>query len=104
MANSPMGNAGRQGATQTLAVSGTSGSCSAFGAQTYQIRLVANTNCNVRIGDGAQTATTADPMLPVGWYEYVIVTPGQRLGAIRSPADGLTSATSGTLWITEMIV
>ena len=95
----------RQGVTQTVAFTGSSVAITnAFGTQTYQIRLVANSACNYRIGDGAQTATAADPYLPAGWYEYVTVSPGQRISAIRAATDGLTTATSGTLWVTEMQV
>lgn len=93
----------RQIVTQTIAFTGSSvAATNAFGTQTYQIRLVSNSACNYRIGDGAQTATAADPFLPASWYEYVTVSPGQRISAIRGATDGLVTATSGTLWITEM--
>lgn len=95
----------RQGITQAIAFTGSSVPITnAFASQTYQIRLVANSACNYRIGDGAQTATAADPYLPANWFEYVTVSPGQRISAIRGATDGLTTATSGTLWVTEMQV
>jgi hypothetical protein len=34
--------------------------------------------------------------------EYVIVTPGQRISAIKAATNGLVTATAGTLWVTEM--
>jgi hypothetical protein len=74
----------------------------AFGAQTYWIRLSANAACHVKIGDGTQTAATTDPFLPANWVTYVTVTPGQKLAAIRASTDGLVTATSGTLSVTEL--
>lgn len=94
---------GRLGTTQTIAYTASSVAITnAFGAQTYQIRLVANSACHVKIGDGAQTATTSDPFLPANIAEYVTVTPGQRISAIRASTDGLVTATSGTLFVTEL--
>jgi hypothetical protein len=74
----------------------------AFSPETYQLRLVADSACCYRIGDGAQTATTADPFLPANTIEYVIVSPGQRISAIKAATNGLVTATAGTLWVTEM--
>ena len=104
MANSPAGNAAKQGVTQVIAYDGSTAITNAFGAQTYQVRLVSNSACNFKIGDGAQTAATTDPFLPASWYEYVAVTPGQRISAIKAATNGLVTATAGTLWVTEMIV
>jgi hypothetical protein len=98
-----MQDASRLGATQKVAYTGSSAAAAnAFGAQTYQIRVVANSACHVKIGDGAQTATTDDPYLPAHVPDYVTVTPGQRVAAIRAATDGLDTATSGTLWVTEL--
>lgn len=93
----------RQGTTQTIAYTGTQAAITnAFGSETYQIRVCSDAACCYRIGDGAQTATTADPFLPANVIEYVTVTPGQRISAIRAGTDGLVTATSGTLWVTEL--
>jgi hypothetical protein len=73
----------------------------AFGTETYWVRLVSNSACNFRIGDGAQTATSADPFLPANWETVVTVTPGQRIAALKA-SGGLLTATAGTLWVTEM--
>jgi hypothetical protein len=98
-----MYDAARLGATQTVAYTATSaGITNPFGTQTRRIRLVANAACHVRIGDGAQTATTSDPYLPSGWVDYVVVQPGQSLAVIRAATDGLVTATNGTLNVTEM--
>lgn len=92
----------RAGATQTIAFDASVAITNAFGPETWQIRLVADASCCYRIGDGAQTATTADTYLPANAIEYVIVSPGQRISAIKAATDGLVTATAGTLWITEM--
>lgn len=92
----------RTGATQTIAFDASAAIVNAFGPETYQLRLVADSACCYRIGDGAQTATAADPFLPANTIEYVIVSPGQRISAIKAAGNGLVTATAGTLWVTEM--
>jgi hypothetical protein len=98
----PKQSASRIGSTQTIAFDSNAAIANAFGTETYQLRLVANSACCFRIGDGVQTATTADPLLPANTVEYVIVTPGQRISAIKAATNGLVTATAGTLWVTEM--
>jgi hypothetical protein len=92
----------RVGLTQTIAFDGSVGAVGKFGSETYQLRLAASSACCYRIGDGAQTATTADIFLPANAVEYVTVTPGQSIAAIKAPTNGLLTATAGTLWITEL--
>jgi hypothetical protein len=92
----------RTGATQTIAFDASAAIPNAFGSETYQLRLVADSACCYRIGEGAQTATAADIFLPANVIEHVIVSPGQRISAIKAPTNGLVTATAGTLWITEM--
>ena len=92
----------RNGTTQTIAFDASVAIANSFGPETYQLRLVADSACCYRIGDGAQTATTADPFLPANTIEYVIVSPGQRISVIKAASNGLVTATAGTLWVTEM--
>jgi hypothetical protein len=93
----------RYGVTQNVAYTATSAAITnPFGVQTRRVRLVADSACFVRIGDGAQIATTSDVFLPANWVDYAVVTPGQQLAVIRAPTDGLVTATSGTLNVTEM--
>lgn len=94
----------RQIRTQVIAYDASTAITNAFGADCRQIRLVSNSACNYKIGDGAQTATASDPFLPANWYEYVTVNPGQRISAIKAATGGLVTATAGTLWVTEMDV
>jgi hypothetical protein len=98
----PKHHASRVGVTQTIAYDASAAITNAFGPETFQLRLVANSACCYRIGDGAQTATTADAFLPANTIEYVIVSPGQRISAIKAASNGLVTATTGTLWVTEM--
>jgi hypothetical protein len=98
-----MQSASRLGATQAVAYTGSSAQATnPFGAETFQVRVVANSACHVRIGDGDQTATTGDPLVAANIPEYFTVTPGQKIAAIRAATDGLVTATSGTLWVTEL--
>lgn len=97
-----MYDASRLSTTQTIAYDGNVAVTNAFGAQTYQVRVVANSACHYKIGDGAQTAATSDPFLPASWVDVVSVTPGQRISAIKAASNGLVVATAGTLWVTEL--
>ncbi len=93
----------RNGTTQSAAYTGTSAPVTnAFGSQTRQIRVVANSACHYKIGNGAQTAQTTDPFLSALTIEYVTVNPGESIAAIRGSTDGLVTATSGTIWVTEL--
>ena len=92
----------RTGVTQTIAFDASSAIANPFGPETYQLRLVADSACCYRIGDGAQTATAADAFLPANVIEYVIVSPGQRISAIKAATNGIVTAMAGTLWVTEM--
>ena len=98
----PKQQASRVGITQTIAYDSSVAITAALGVGTCQVRLVANSACCYRIGEGAQTATAADSFLPANTIEYVIVTPGQRIAAIKAATNGLVTATAGTLWVTEM--
>jgi len=92
----------RVGITQTIAFDASVGAAGKFGAETFQLRLAANSACCYRIGDGTQTATTADIFLPANTVEFVTVTPGQNIAAIKAATNGLVTATAGTLWVTEL--
>lgn len=98
----PKQHASRAGTVQTIAFDSSAEIANAFGPETFQLRLVANSACCYRIGDGAQTAAATDNFLPANVVEYVIVSPGQRISAIKAATNGLVTATAGTLWITEM--
>jgi hypothetical protein len=91
--------------TQSIAYTSSSAAASnAFGSETYQVRLAATSACLYKIGDGSQTAAddNTSVYLPAGVVEYVRVNPGQKIAAIRKGTDGLITATSGTLWVTEL--
>jgi hypothetical protein len=94
--------ASRVAVTQTIAFDASAAIANPFGSETYQLRLVADSACCYRIGDGAQTATVADVFLPANTIDYVTVNPSQRISAIKAATNGLVTATAGTLWVTEM--
>jgi hypothetical protein len=94
---------GRVLTVQTVPFAAASAQAAApFGAQTFQVRLVANAACHYRVGSGSVTATTGDVFLPANWVEYVMVNPGESIAAIEAATNGLVTATAGTLWITEL--
>jgi hypothetical protein len=98
----PKQAASRVTTTQTIAFDSSAAIINKFGPETYQLRLVANSACCYRIGDGPQTASVADVFLPANTIDYVTVNPGQSISAIKAATNGLVTATAGTLWITEM--
>jgi hypothetical protein len=100
-------SASRQGASQNVAFAaagGASAASTAFGAQTYQIRVsisgtgfVAGTGgVRLRIGDGTPTATATDVFQPSNWVEYFNVTPGEKIAVLGNDAG------TGNLSVTEM--
>lgn len=100
-------SASRQGASQNVAFAaagGASAASTAFGSQTYQIRVsvsgtgfVAGTaGVRVRIGDGTPTAVATDAFIPNTWVEYFNVTPGQKIAVLGNDAG------VGTISVTEM--
>ena len=92
----------RNGTTQAVAYTGTAAaSTNAFGTQTYKIRISANSACHYAIGT-APVAIVTDAFLPANTIEYVTVTPGQKISAIQAATAGLVTATSGSLWVTEL--
>ena len=99
------GGPARNSTIQTIAYTGTSAvATNPFGAQTYAVKLQATSACCYIIGQGAQTAAdnNTSVLLPANWIDIVQVTPGQSIAAIRKGTDGLITATSGTLWVTEL--
>lgn len=88
----------RIGVTQIVSYDGTTAITNGFGSETWQIRIVSSTACNYHIYDtGSPTASnTTDPYLPANWVEYVTVTPGQKISALKA-----TGGTAGVLTVTE---
>jgi hypothetical protein len=82
----------RLGASQNIASTTASTQSTAFGAQTYQIRLAATAAVNYRI-DTNPTAVATDTLLPANWVELITVTPGQKLAVIGTATVNLTETT-----------
>jgi uncharacterized Zn-binding protein involved in type VI secretion len=97
-----MQESARNSTTQAVAYTGTAAaSTNAFGSQTRQIRIVANSACHYVI-NGAPVAVVTDPFLPANTIEYVTVNPGEKISAIQAATAGLVTATAGSLWVTEL--
>ena len=97
-----MHQSARNSTTQAVAYTGTAAaSTNAFGTQTRQIRVVANSACHYVI-TGTPVATVTDPFLPANTVEYLSVNPGEKISAIQAATGGLVTATAGTLWVTEL--
>lgn len=105
MAGFPKQSASRQGTVQVVAYSTAATITNAFGSETYQIRLAANSACHYLVSEAANViaATVSNAsFLPANWVEYVIVTPGQKLSVLQAATGGLVTGTAGTLNVTEM--
>ena len=70
-------------AEQTVAISGSSASSSAFNAATGLIRVISDSVCSVSIAV-APTATTSTMRLAADSAEYFRVAPGQKLAVITN--------------------
>ena len=84
----------KQGATKSVAYTGTAGTTAAVGSKTTKARIWATTDCFVRIGDSL-TATTSDMPVAAGIPEYFDINPGQTVSFIQSQ-------TGGSGYVTEM--
>jgi hypothetical protein len=106
MASFPKQAACRQGAVQVVAYTGTSATVTnPFGGQTYLVRLSANSACHYLVTDTANpiaATITNGSFLPANLFEYVIVSPGQKISVIQAATGGLVTGTAGTLNITEL--
>ncbi len=93
-------------AEQTAAYTVASGAAAnVFGSQTRALRLCATSACAYIIGQGTQTAAfdATSVFLPANTIDYVSVSPGQKIAAIRAPTVGtIITATDGTLFVTEL--
>jgi hypothetical protein len=88
-------NVYRLGATQVVSFTSTStANTTAFQAGTQVVRVIPSTACHIRFAQ-SPTALTTDPKLPANAAEYFVVTPGQKIAAIRT-------TTSGSLYVTEV--
>lgn len=85
----------RWGTTHSVSFTSTSAANStAFAAGTRVVRVISSTGCHLAQG-ADPTATTSSPKLPALLPELLVVSPGEKIAAIRT-------TTSGTLWITEV--
>jgi hypothetical protein len=82
----PPRNSSRLGTVNNVSVATTSTSAasSAFGTQTYQIRVAASAACFIKIGDQTPTAAATDAYLPANTVEYIKVVPGQKIAAFSA--------------------
>jgi hypothetical protein len=97
-----MQRSSRNGTTQVVAFDATATVTNAFGAETYQIRISANSACHYIIGNGTLAATVSEAFLPANVIEYVTVTPGQKIAFIKAATGGLVTGTAGSAWVTEL--
>lgn len=66
-----------------VATTSTAAASSAFGSQTYEIRVAASAACFVKV-DAAPTAAATDAYLPANVVTFIKVTPGQKISAFSA--------------------
>lgn len=66
---------------QTVSITGSSVSSSAFSASTGIIRIISDTTCHIKFGS-APTATATTLRIVAGVPEYFIVAPGTKVAVI----------------------
>jgi hypothetical protein len=86
---------GRLSTAQNVAYTGTAGTTSATGTQTYKVRVVVSTDAFVTT-DGTTPSSTSGAYVPALSPEYFTTTPGQVVKAVQVSA-------AGTLYVTEII-
>lgn len=94
----------RLGTVQNFTLTASAQLSSAFGAQTYRVRLAhSSTGANmggayVLFGDstGITVSSSNGSLIPAPWSETFDVTPGQRISVIEA------STAHGTLSVTEL--
>jgi len=92
------------GASQALDFTSTAastGAASGFGSQTRAIRLAATAPCHVDVGL-LPAADSTKALLHINTDLIVHVSPGERVGAIKTSGGSITSA-DGRLTIVELI-
>ncbi|MFA5490007.1 MAG: hypothetical protein WC284_12435 [Candidimonas sp.] len=57
------------------------------------IRVVCNENCHIAIGEDP-TATENSMLIPAGTHEYFVITPGDKIAALRESNNGKLFITS----------
>lgn len=71
-----------------VAVSAAHAESAAMVAGCTSIRVVADTNCHIRISAAGTAATANDMYLPKDRVEHFLVTPADIISVIRDTADG----------------
>jgi hypothetical protein len=82
------------GTSSTRSVTSSSAQTAAVGAATTIVRVICTVDCFLVFGSNPTANTSSSLFLPAGTAEYFGITPGYKIAAIRSTADG-------TLYITE---
>jgi hypothetical protein len=91
---------------QRIPYTSTAASSSAFGSQTYQVRLSASSPIFYLVfstTDSSSTAaSTSGDFLPQNWVEFIGVHPGQKISIVAAGTDGAIVTANGTAYVTEM--
>lgn len=87
----------RLGTNQTITMSGSSQQSTAFGAQTFAIRLAtAGQPAFFEIGASPAASASTSPVMPANTSELFTVTPGQKVAVLEAGTAGAISITELT--------
>lgn len=79
-----------------IAISGSSQASTAFGAQTYAVRVCCTGACHYLVSHNGASATANSAYLPANTPEIVACSPGDKVAVIRD------AAATGNFTVTEM--
>ena len=84
---------GQLGTITVITMSGTSQSSSAFGAQTYRIRIATEAQpCYFMVGTTPTAAATSN-IIGASCIDYITVRPGQKIAVLQAGTAGNVSIT-----------
>jgi len=85
----------RPGTSQNITTGSSPTQTTAFGAQTYQVRVATGAaSAFIKIGDNPTAASTGDSMeIGANVVDYFIVTPGQKASVVQGSASGAITFT-----------
>lgn len=85
----------RLGTVYTFTMSASSQATSAFGAQTYRVRVATGAQPAYIVFGSSPTAAATDSLIGANVVDYFDVTPGQKAAVLQA-------GTAGTITVTEL--
>ncbi len=82
------------GTSQDVAIGAASVPSTAFGAQTYKVRVAVTSDCRIRI-EKTPVAIVTDTLMSAGSTEWFTCSPGEKIACIQVSGAGTMNVTEG---------